>query len=298
MKKSGIIAKHVFNKVEKLIDKKMGKADLSLFLTEIQGHKIEYWDSQKDLPVMILLHGFGATTKYQWFKQVDFLSKKYRLILPNLIHFGNTTTEKEKIGVADQVEMVHQLLEFLGIGKFTLMGISYGGLVSVELAQRFPRSIRQLIVVDAPIKFMLKEDITSVCHLFNVETVEDLFVPDSPKGLKKMWHLSSGKKIYLPDFVFNEFYNRMYAESRANKRGLMQNLIASLKEFSQHEYDFNIETQLIWGDDDLVIPLERARLLNQYLGEKSQLHVIKNGGHMVNLNKPEEFNQVLKNFLG
>ncbi len=297
MKKSGYIANHVFNKVEKLIEKKMKKAELSLFLTHLHGDTIEYWDNQKDLPVLLLLHGFGARTKYQWFKQVEFLSKDYRLILPNLIHFGNSTSPKEDVGVSDQVEMVENLLTSLGIEFFTTMGVSYGGLVGIELAQKNKMKIEQLIIVNSPIKFMLKEDITNVCNRFNVTTVEDLFVPESPKGLKKMWHLSSGKKIYLPDFVFNEFYNRMYAGNRESKRKLMQNLIDSLETFAQHEYNFGIETLLIWSDDDMIIPVQRGRLLKKYLGKKAELHIIQKGGHMVNLNKTKEFNRILMRFL-
>ncbi len=297
MKESGYIAKHVFNKVERLIDKKMEKAGLSIFFEMIGENRIEFWDSSKDLPTLVILHGFGATTKYQWFKQVELLSKHYRLILPNLIHFGNTSSRKSNICIEDQVEMVESLLDFLSIKSFILMGISYGGLVSIELAKKSESRIEKLILVDAPIKFMLRSDITAVCNQFNVQSIEDLFVPSSPRGLKKLWHLSSGKKIYLPDFVFNEFYNKMYAGNRESKRKLMQNLLANLEKYTQHEYDFAIEILMIWGDDDLVVPVQRARLLKKYLGNKTQLHVVRKGGHMVNLNKTKEFNRILMRFL-
>ncbi len=296
MKKSGYIAKYIFNQVERLIDGKMGKAKMGVFETKLEDTSVEYWDNRKNLPVIVLLHGFGATTKYQWFKQVEILSENYRLILPNLIHFGRTVTKKENISLADQVQMVEQLLVHLQVEEFILMGISYGGLVGIELTQKERFRIKQLIIIDSPIKFMLEEDIAMVCQRFKVKSVEELFVPESPKGLKKLWHLSSGKKIYLPDFIFTEFYNRMYAGNKESKRKLMQNLISSLKEFSAHEYTFKVRTILIWGDDDLVVPVQRGRLLNQYLAN-SEMHIIKKGGHMVNLNKAEEFNQILQKVL-
>ena len=31
----------------------------------IQGDTVEYWDSQSDKPVLMLIHGFGATTRFQ-----------------------------------------------------------------------------------------------------------------------------------------------------------------------------------------------------------------------------------------
>jgi len=296
MKKSGYIANYVFNRVERLIDKKMKNASLCLYRVEINGNVIEYWDSENDLPVLVLLHGFGTTTKYQWFKQVEFLSKKFRLILPNLYHFGNSRPVTDNCNIPDQVILVKSLLNHLSISSCSLMGVSYGGLVAAEFTDEFPNCVSRLIIVDAPIKYVKEKDILDVCVRFRVKSVAELFVPNSAKGLKKMWHLSSGKKIYLPDFVFNEFYNVMYAQNRAAKIKLMNNLLSGLRKYANRSYNISIPVQLIWSDDDMLIPAQRGEMLKHHIGNNAQLNVIRKGGHMVNLNKSKRFIEIIDTF--
>lgn len=286
-----------FKIVDDHVNKKMTSASLKLNKKVINGDTIEYWDNETDKPALVLLHGFGATTRFQWFKQVEMLSENYRLILPNLFHFGNSFPAGEKFKVTDQVDLVKTLVDDLKLEKFTLTGVSYGGLVSAEFANLHQERIEKLVIMDAPIKFMYASDIENVCKVFKVPSVEELFVPSKPKGLKKLWHLSSSKKTIMPAFLFKEFYDRMYSGSKENKRKLMTELLAGMDEYAKHEYNLSVPVLLVWGSNDMVVPAERGKMLDDYLGENSEFQVIFKGGHMVNLNKTKEFNVILNEFL-
>ncbi|KHN06571.1 Monoacylglycerol lipase ABHD6 [Glycine soja] len=56
-------------------------------------------------------------------------------------------------------------------------------------------------------------------------------------------------------------------------------------------------TLIIWGEKDLVFPMELAHRLQRHLGENAQLVVIKNAGHALNVEKPKEMYKNLKSFL-
>ena len=292
-----IISKNFFKIVEKHINKSMNNALLKLSKKEIAGDIIEYWDTEGNKPVIVLIHGFGATTKYQWFKQVELLSAHYRVILPNLFHFGNSNSTVEKFGVSDQVFLIKTLLDELDIEKVILGGISYGGLVSIEFTKLYPDKVEKLILIDAPIKFMFASDIIQICKVFKVASVENLFVPENARGLKKLWYLSSSKKSYLPAVIFKEFHRKMYVGNKKDKRKLMQSLLNEIDVYAKHEYKIRIPILLIWGSNDMVVPAERGKMLFDYLGDNAELHIIHKGGHMVNLNKPKEFNNILGKFL-
>ena len=280
------------------VSKKMESASMQCLQRMIEGDTIEYWDSQSDKPPLMLIHGFGATTRFQWFKQVEMLSKHYRVILPNLLHFGNSFPSEEKFNLQHQVELVSNLADDLDLKKFILGGVSYGGIVSIEYANKNPERVEKLIIMDSPIKFMFASDIKNVCKTFKVSSVEELFAPSNAKGLKKLWHLSSSKKSILPAFMFKEFHEKMYVGNLANKRALMRSLLNDLNKYAKHEYSLEMPILLVWGSNDMVVPAERGKMLNEYLGENSEFHVIFKGGHMVNLNKTKEFNEILGNFLG
>lgn len=291
------LSSNSFRVVDALIKKKMSNASMHLQKKVIQGDTIEFWDNNLDKPTVVLLHGFGATTRYQWFRQVEMLSKNYRVILPNLLHFGNTKPVDEKYQVTDQVQMVKNLVDDLQLENFILGGISYGGLISIEFANKFPQQINKLMLFDAPIKFMYVSDIENVCKTFKVNSVEDLFVPETPKGLKKLWYLSSSRRSFAPSFFFKEFHEKMYVGNKTDKRKLMASLLAGMDEYAKHDYNLEMPILLIWGSNDMLIPAERGKMLFDYLGDNAKFHVIFKGGHMVNLNKSKEFNEVVGKFL-
>tara|TARA_B110000285_G_scaffold215330_1_gene261559 strand:+ start:112 stop:1011 length:900 start_codon:yes stop_codon:yes gene_type:complete len=279
------------------ISKKMESASMQCQRRVIKGDTVEYWDSQTDKPALMLIHGFGATTRFQWFKQVEMLSEHYRVILPNLLHFGNSFPSEEKFSLENQVELVSNLANDLLLDKFILGGVSYGGIVSIEYANKNPHRVEKLIILDSPIKFMFASDIKNVCKTFKVSSVEELFAPSNAKGLKKLWHLSSSRRSILPAFMFKEFHEKMYVGDLANKRTLMRSLVNDLNKYAKHEYSLEMPILLVWGSNDMVVPAERGKMLHDYLGENSEFHVIFKGGHMVNLNKTKEFNKILGEFL-
>lgn len=283
--------------VERHIDKKMSSAELVIKTEVISGDTIEYWDNNADKPVAMLIHGFGASTKYQWYEQVKTLSKDYRVIAPNLFHFGNSRPGTAKFEIKHQMELVHNLVEHLGIERMNLFGVSYGGLVSMEYAQNFESKLNKLIVFDAPVKYMYEKDIDTICKRFDVESVQDLFVPTDAKELKKLLYLALGKKSPVPNFMLKAFYDNVYSQNHKNKRELMTTLLAGLEEYAGHTYDFNTPTLLIWGDTDMVVPVERAPLIKRHIGENAELQIIKNGAHMPNLTKTKQFNRIVKEFL-
>jgi len=280
------------------VSKKMKSASMQCQRKVIKGDTVEYWDSQSDKPPLMLIHGFGATTRFQWFKQVEMLSEHYRVILPNLLHFGNSFPSIEKFSLDHQVDLVSNLADDLGLDKFILGGVSYGGGVSIEYANKNQDRVEKLIIIDSPIKFMFASDIKNICNTFKVESIEELFVPSNPKGLKKLWYLSTSKKSLLPAFMFKKFHEKMYVGDLANKRALMRSLVNDMNKYAKHEYSLEMRILLVWGSNDMVVPVERGKMLHDYLGENSEFHVIFKGGHVVNLNKTKEFNKILGNFLG
>ena len=286
-----------FNKIKRQVTHEMTKANLVLNITNINDDTIEYWDSKSDKPVLVLIHGFGATTEFQWFNQVEFLSKKYRLILPNLFHFGKSKPKTEKYQISHQVELIHDLIQSLKIERYTVCGLSYGGLVAIELVNLYEGEVEKLIVFDTPIKFMKEEDIENVCEVFNVESIVKLFVPDDEKGIKSLIWLASGVKSKLPNFLFRTYFKKLYSHNLEDKRRVMHSLIDSLEIYSKQEYQIDILILIIWGSEDLVVPKSRGKLLAKYLGENAEFKLIEGGAHLPNISHVKEFNKILSDFL-
>jgi len=292
------ISCNIYKIAEKHISKKMERASLECYKEFIAMDTIEYWDNKRmDKPTLLLIHGFGASTKYQWYKQVEYLASNYRVIMPNLLYFGNTLPGSPAYAVSDQVQLVDNLMDHLGISKYSVCGVSYGGLISMELAIQQKEKIEKVIVFDTPVKFIQTSDIVNVKAKFDVETIEELFAPSEPKGLKKLMYLATMKKSVIPASWLDEFYENLYGKDLEDKRKLMSHLLASLEEYKTHDYKLKIPVLLIWGSNDPVVPTRTGRLLKNHIGENAQLVIIKNGAHMPNMTKTKKFDKALKSFL-
>ena len=294
---TSLISCNSYRIFKKKIDKRMNSAELILKTEMINSDTIEYWDNNSDKPVALLVHGFGASTEYQWHKQVEFLSQNHRVVAPNLFHFGNSRPGTPKFEVRDQVELVNSLVNHLKLDSITLFGVSYGGLVSIEFTQKYSHKVEHLIIFDAPVKYILVEDVYTLCERFKVASVEDLFVPKNLKDLNKLFRLALGKSFFQPNFILKSFYDNMYADNVENKRVLITTLITGLEEYTKHNYDFNIPTLLIWGSTDMAIPVDRAPLIRSHIGSNAELKIIKNGAHMPNITKTKKFNGIVSAFL-
>lgn len=291
------ISCNVYKIAEKQIEKKMDRASLECITETIDEDIVEYWDSKSDKPAILLIHGFGASTKYQWFEQVEYLSLNYRVIMPNLLYFGNTRPGSRRYEISDQVALVCNLMNHLGIDKYTVCGVSYGGLITMELAVQNQEKIDKVIAFDAPVKYIQPSDIIAVKNTFEVETIEELFAPSGPKGLKKLMYLATMKKSIIPASWLTEFYEDLYGKNLEDKRMLMTSLLSSLEEYTSHNYKLKMPVLLIWGSNDRVVPVRTGVLLQEHIGKNAELVIIKNGAHMPSMTKTKKFNKVLKEFL-
>ncbi len=296
----GLISCSTYKIVERHLNRKMDKAGLNLHFDDVaSGAKIEYWDSQDTTkPTLLLVHGFGATTKYQWYKQVKLLSRKYRVVAPNLNYFGRTIPDSANYTVAGQVETLEALLDHLEIDTCVLMGVSYGGLVSAELAHQTQRTIPQMILFDTPTKFADSGDIVKVKEYFETPSIEELFVPSEPKGLNKLMFLATGKKRKIPTKFLDEFHEKSYVYNLDDKRKLITGLLADMEKYRQREYHFNMPILLIWGKEDKVVPVKTGQQLQSYFGDNARLKVVDGAAHMPNMTHRREFNMYVEVFLG
>jgi len=296
----GLISCSIYKIAERHLNRKMRKAHLQLHLdTTAIGNQIEFWDSQdRTKPVLLLVHGFGASTKYQWYKQVKLLSQKYRVIAPNLNYFGKTIPAETDYTVAGQVKMLESLLTHLKIGTCTVMGVSYGGLVSAELANQTERKITEMVLFDTPTKFVDSSDIAKVNAYFGTPSIEELFVPSEPEGLNKLLFLATGKDRNIPSRFLREFHEKSYVYNLEDKRKLISALLDDMELYRQREYSLEMPILLIWGDKDKVVPVETGRKLAAYFGDNATLKIVEGAAHMPNMTHQRDFNTHIEIFLG
>ena len=103
---------------------------------------------------VLLLHS-SCSSKRQWHPIIKSLRDSYRIVAPDLLGYGDTDfpADPETFSIDDEVMLVESLLDKVET-KIHVVGHSYGGVVALAVAMKFPERIRSLILHE-PVVFQL-----------------------------------------------------------------------------------------------------------------------------------------------
>lgn len=102
----------------------------------------------RDVPVLVLLHAFPVN-RHLWDELGGILADAgWRVVAPDLPGFGESALATGSPDVAVMADAVAQTVAGLGVGDFSLGGLSMGGYVAMALLRRQPERVRSLILVD------------------------------------------------------------------------------------------------------------------------------------------------------
>jgi pimeloyl-ACP methyl ester carboxylesterase len=96
-----------------------------------------------DGPAVVLLHE-GVADGRMWSPQVDALSRRYRVVVPDFRGYGQSPLPPERFRHVDDVVA---LLDGLGVERVAAAGASLGARVALELALTVPERVWALVLV-------------------------------------------------------------------------------------------------------------------------------------------------------
>lgn len=229
----------------------------------------EYDGCEKDEPCecVALIHGLGDSA-YTWTKTLTASKKTWET--PIYFYAVNLPGSNESKALEDPASYRVSLLADLIANnlparceKWTLVGNSFGGWLSIKMALKHPDRIKGLLLLGSA---GIDADYSHVASLF-----ED----PSPENLKEFQKLAYAKPKYVPSFVFSSLSKRL------KKMPVKEMIHAQTKEdFIDIEFKtLKIPTALVWGDKDQVCPIEYANKMKE-LNPNASLEILKDCGHL------------------
>lgn len=95
-------------------------------------------------PLLLFLHGIGAS-RTAWDRQITRLKGNFTCIAPDLPGYGDSADPAEP-GLDPIVDAI---ADVLGGEAAHVIGVSFGALVSLSLARRYPSAVKSLVLADA-----------------------------------------------------------------------------------------------------------------------------------------------------
>ncbi|KAI3925306.1 hypothetical protein MKX01_035423 [Papaver californicum] len=259
---------------------------------------IHYWSPVQPLalPPLVLLHGFGGNSLWQWSKQVQYFSTRFTLYVPDLIFIGKSVTKSSERSEVFQAVSVGRLLELLGVTRYSVMGTSYGGFVAYHMARLWPDRVEKIVIANSALNITSK-DVEELLKKAKIENIESLFMPSSPAELLTCIRLMHKRfPIYIPEFLLKDFLNILCNENRKERLELLKGTIVG-KEDVISILPLQQEVLLVWGEDDPIFPLEKGYELKKLIGDKVRMEVMLKTSHTPQIENPKQFNNIVMKFL-
>lgn len=249
-----------------------------------------------DKHTLVLIHGYGANAMWQWHQQISSLLLHFNLYVPDIVFFGKSYSRGSDRSEFFQAQSVMKLMNHLGVSRFHLGGISYGGFVAYRLAHLYPEVVEKVVIICSGV-CMMPQDRHEVFQTNDWRTVAEVLLPQSPDKLMALLKISMHRPPrMIPSFILQDIINTMYTDQREQRIELLQQLVLG-KEGAPPLPVLIQETLIIWGEHDRIFPLELGHRLKRHLGDRAELIVLKDAGHAAQLESPYEFNNVIKTFL-
>jgi pimeloyl-ACP methyl ester carboxylesterase len=99
---------------------------------------------------LIFLHGWVGSWRY-WIPAMQAASISYRAYAIDLWGFGDTAKNLEKYSIPQQVNLVGEFSEKLGIGKIAMIGHGLGAIVALNYAVKSPSYVDRLMLIGLPL---------------------------------------------------------------------------------------------------------------------------------------------------
>ncbi|MBY9014280.1 MAG: alpha/beta hydrolase [Candidatus Lokiarchaeota archaeon] len=102
-------------------------------------------------PPLVLLHGFPDFW-YGWKSVITGLKKHYKLIIPDMRGYNLSDKPKgvNKYKIEFLIDDIKGLIESLSLGKVSLAGHDWGGVVAWAFAEKYPELLQKLAILNAP----------------------------------------------------------------------------------------------------------------------------------------------------
>lgn len=157
-------------------------------------------------PSLVMVHGYGGNSLWQFLHQVGPLSRKFNVYIPDLLFFGKSYSKSKDRSDLFQAKCLSDGLKRLGVDKFSVYAISYGGFVAYRMAEMCPDAVEKVAIMSSGI---LYTDDQRVQQLKNIgRHPSEILVPKNPDDLRLLVNLSMYKQSsvhWLPDFLLRQF---------------------------------------------------------------------------------------------
>jgi pimeloyl-ACP methyl ester carboxylesterase len=262
----------------------------------VNGNNVYYelYSNPASSHTLVMLHGF-LSSSFSYRKLIPHLIQEYSILTVDLPPFGKSGKDiSYTYSYENLAKTVLQLTSNLNISQFSVVGHSMGGQISLNMMKLEPERVNKGVLLCS----------SGYLKRANRRLVYSSFIPYFHLYVK-LWLARSGVRKnlqnvvhdqaliddemlfgYLQPFLEDDIFRALTRMIRDREGDLSPEMLKTI----------STPCLLIWGEHDQVVPLKTGKQLHKDI-PNSKLVVLKEAGHLVPEEKPEEVATHLKQFL-
>ena len=256
----------------------------------VKGKPLINFQETGDGPPVVFLHGIGGNSD-NWCDQQNAISNNFTSIAWDARGYGGSDDYEGPLRFEDFSHDLARLLEFKKIEKAHLVGLSMGARILMDFFPKYKDRVATLVLCDCffDYKVLSKEK-------------QNEFIELRQKPLKSGKTLNDIAPALIDSLVGPDCSDEV--KTKIKKSFLKIHIESYLKTIAESiTYDasnnlskFDVPTLLVYGEFDKLTPAEIGYLAKEKIKDSS-INIIKNAGHLSNIEQPDNFNKILIKFL-
>jgi pimeloyl-ACP methyl ester carboxylesterase len=266
-----------------------------------------YYESKGDGEPLFLIQGFAGGHR-GWFLQTRAFAKSYRVIVAGNRGIGSKGHTEKGYTIKTLADDMIGLMDFLGIEKAHILGLSMGGIITQEIAIEYPERVMKVVLAstladadrpytDEEIELIFRHQRTPrMLEMFGLGEGEfkvDIETVDVMRFFNTVTELGFNKNIYRFIIPFQRIYAR-----RIGAEAITEQLRAVMRcDTFDRLHKIKAPTLVTCGTEDrLISPISSDVIADRV--PDSKLVKIEGGSHSVHMEMPRRFNKEVLDFLG
>lgn len=276
----------------------------SLQFRTINGHRRAYRIAGSG-PVILMLHGVGDSST-TWHPVHAKLAQRFTVIAPDLLGHGESDKPRADYSLAAFANGLRDLLTVLEIDRVTVVGHSLGGGLAAQFAYQYPEFVERVVLVSAG---GVTKDVSLALRVaampMGAEALSVLRVPGAVPAVKlasrAIGNIFGSTRFTrdvasLPRLVDGLSKPGAVDAFARTLRGVVDTQGQYVSMLDRSYLMQGLPVQIIWGEDDLIIPVGHARLAHEQM-PGSRLEIFEQSGHMPHGDQPDRFVEIIHRFI-
>ncbi|HYK74561.1 MAG TPA: alpha/beta hydrolase [Pseudoneobacillus sp.] len=250
-------------------------------------------------PIVFLHGGPGGEHRY-FLPHLEGLADTFELIFYDQRGCGQSQEDtNQKYSFDEEVETLEDLRKSMGLEKLNLVGESWGSMLALLYASRYPQHVNKLFLTAAV-------GATAEGYLKFGELLEGRLSTDDKKSLDQLMvkyrngqiEVSEIFKVIDPYYLFSpeHLVNKTKTKSNAEvNRILGQEIIDKYSDSLNYEVLKDFPILIAQGDTDIITPKHLEELFLPYLPH-TEVKVIKNCGHWTVIEQPQLLSSLIREY--